>query len=47
MSQQRNYQSTYPESDLQLALSDVQSERVQSQRRAASIYNVPQRTLSN
>ena len=46
MSQQRNYQSTYPESDLQLALSDVQSQRVQSQRRAASIYNVPQSTLS-
>ena len=46
MSQQRDNQSTYPESDLQLALFDVQSQRVQSQRRAASIYNVPQRTLS-
>ena len=47
MSQQRDNQLTYPESDLQLALFDIQSQRVQSQRRAASIYNVPQRTLSN
>jgi hypothetical protein len=46
MSQQHNYLSTYPESDLQLALFDIQSQRVQSQRRAASIYNVPRRTLS-
>jgi len=47
MSQQRNHQLTYPESHLQLALFDIQSQRVQSQRRAASIYNVPQRTLSH
>ena len=47
MSQQRNYLSTYSELDLQLALFDIQSQRVQSQRRAAAIYNVPQRTLSD
>ena len=47
MSQQRNYLSTYSESDLQLALFDVQSQRVQSINRAAIIYNVPQRTLSD
>ena len=46
MSQQRDHQLTYPESDLQLALFDIQSQRVQSQRRAASIYNMPQSTLS-
>ena len=47
MSQQRNYLSTYSELDLQLALFDVQSQRVQSINRAAIIYNVPQRTLSD
>ena len=47
MSQQRNYLSTYSKSDLQLALFDVQSQRVQSINRAAIIYNVPQRTLSD
>ena len=47
MSQQRSYLSTYSESDLQLALSDIQSQRVQSQQRAAAIYNVPQSTLSD
>jgi hypothetical protein len=47
MSQQRNTQKTYPKVDLQLALSNIISQRVQSQRRAAVIYNVPQRTLSN
>lgn len=47
MSQQRTTQTSYTESDLQLALFDIQSKRVKSQRRAASIYNVPQRTLSH
>jgi hypothetical protein len=47
MSQQRSYQSSYSESDLQLALYDIISKRVPSQRRAAAIYNVPQRTLSH
>ena len=47
MSQQRNYLSTYSALDLQLALFDVQSQRVQSINRAAIIYNVPQRTLSD
>jgi hypothetical protein len=45
MSQQRNTQSTYTKSDLQLALFDILSQRVQSVNRAAAIYNVPQRTL--
>jgi hypothetical protein len=46
MPQQRNTQSSYNEADLQLALFDINSRRVQSQRRAAAIYNVPQSTLS-
>jgi hypothetical protein len=47
MSQQRNQQKTYTEADLQLALSNICSQRVQSQRRAATIYSVPQRTISH
>lgn len=47
MSQQRTSQSSYTEADLQLALFDIQSQRVQSQRRAISIYNVPRSTLSD
>ena len=47
MAQQRTSQTSYPESDLQLALFDIQSQRVQSQRRAISIYNVPRSTLSD
>ena len=46
MSQQRNTQSSYTEADLQLALLDIKFQRVSSQRRAAAIYNVPQRVLS-
>ena len=46
MAQQRTTRTSYTESDLQLALFDIQSQRVQSQRRAAAIYNVPQSTLS-
>jgi hypothetical protein len=47
MTQQRTSQTSYPESDLQIALFDIQSQRVQSQRRAASIYNVPRTTLQD
>ena len=47
MPQQRTTQTLYTEADLQLALFDIQSQRVKSQRRAASIYNVPQSTLSD
>ena len=47
MSQPRDSRLTYNESDLQLALLDVQSQRIQSQKCAAAIYNVPQRTLSD
>ena len=46
MSQQHHHLLTYPESDLQLALFDIENKRVKSQNRAASIYNVPRRTLS-
>ena len=45
MSQQRNTQTVYTKSDLQLALFDFKSQRVRSQRRAAAIYNVPRTTL--
>ena len=47
MTQQRLSQTSYPESDLQIALFDFQSQRVKSQRRTASIYNVPRTTLQD
>ena len=47
MPQQRIAKTFYTEADLQLALFDIQSQRVKSQRRAASIYNVPRKTLSD
>jgi hypothetical protein len=45
MSQQRKTQLSYTEADLQLALFDIRSQRVQSIRQAAAIYNVPEQTL--
>jgi hypothetical protein len=45
MPQPRNIQRTYTESDLQLAILDIDSRRFQSNARAALIYNVPRRTL--
>ncbi|KAF7571217.1 hypothetical protein PtrM4_112190 [Pyrenophora tritici-repentis] len=47
MTQQRTSQTLYSELDLQIALFDIQSKRVKSQRRAASIYNVPRTTLQD
>ena len=45
MSQQQNTQPVYTEADVQLAISDIKSQHIQSQRRAAAIYNIPRRTL--
>ncbi|KAJ8107447.1 hypothetical protein OPT61_g8861 [Boeremia exigua] len=45
MSQQRSSQLPYNESDIQLALFDLRSQRVKSVKRAAAIYNVPRTTL--
>ena len=47
MPQQHNTKSTYTEADLQLALSDINSQRVQSSYRAARIYNLPESTLKH
>ena len=47
MPQQRTTQTLYTKSDLQIALFNIQSQRVKSQRRATSIYNVPRTTLQD
>jgi hypothetical protein len=45
MSQQHNAPKAYTEADIQLTISDIQSERFKSERRAAAIYNVPRTTV--
>lgn len=45
MSQPQQSQKTYTEADLQLAISDINAQRVRSVNQAADIYNVPRRTL--
>ena len=47
MSQQRNTQSSYTEADIQLAISDIQFQRVRGYRSTTRIYKVPQSTLSD
>ena len=45
MPQPRKQQITYTEGDLQLAIQDINSQQLLSERRAAAIYKVPRRTL--
>jgi hypothetical protein len=45
MSQQRNGQKAYPERDIFLAISSLNSKQVQSERRAAAIFNAPKSTI--
>jgi hypothetical protein len=45
MPQQRNIRRVYTEGDLQLAIQDINSKQLQSNKSAAAIYNVPRRTL--
>jgi hypothetical protein len=47
MSQQPNSLSASKEARLQLTLQAIQRDATLSQRRAAAIYNVPQRSISN
>ena len=47
MSQPRRSQITYNQSDFQLALFDINSQRVRSVKRAAKVYNIPRTTLSH
>src|SRR4051794_6010326 len=37
----------YTEADINLALSDITSQKIPSQRRAAAIYNIPQSTFND
>jgi membrane-bound lytic murein transglycosylase MltF len=45
MSQQRKLSKTYTEGDIQLAIQDIDSEQIQSVKRAAAIYKVPQTSV--
>lgn len=45
MYQQHYTKNTYTEADIQLALSDLQNQRIQSVKQAARIYNIPKSTL--
>jgi hypothetical protein len=45
MSQQQQALRLYTEGDVQLAISDIQSNQVKSLRRAEAIYSVPRRTI--
>ncbi len=47
MSQPRQSQKTYTEADIQLAISDIKAQRVRSVQKAAAIYNIPRKTLSD
>jgi hypothetical protein len=45
MPQQRNIRKVYTKGDLQIAIQDINSKQLQSNKSAAAIYNVPRRTL--
>jgi hypothetical protein len=45
MSQQRKLSKTYTEGDIQLAIQDIDSEQIQSVKRAAAIYKVPRTSV--
>jgi len=47
MSQSRRSQITFNQSDFQLALFDINSQRVRSVKRATEVYNIPRITLSH
>jgi hypothetical protein len=45
MSQQHQLKKTYSKADVQLAISDIQTQQIRTLRRAESVYNVPRRTI--
>ena len=47
MLQQRNAQHTYTEGDIFLAISDITSQQIQSERRAAVVHLVPRTTVQD
>jgi hypothetical protein len=47
MSQQRQAQKTYTEADIQLVISDIKLQQIQSERRAAAVYKVPRTTVQH
>jgi hypothetical protein len=47
MSQQHNVQKAYTEGDIFIAISNILSKQIKSERRAAAVYNVPRSTIQN
>jgi hypothetical protein len=47
MSQQQNVRKTYTEGDIYIAISDIRSKQIQSERRAAEVYSVPWTTIQH
>jgi hypothetical protein len=47
MSQPHRIQRSYTKGNLQLTILDLNSQQIQSSKRAATTYNVPRRTLIN
>ncbi len=47
MPQQRNVQKTYTEGDVFIAISDITSKQIRSERRAAAVHKVPRSTIQD
>ena len=47
MSQQQKVRKTYTEGDIYIAISDIRSKQIQSERRAAEVYSVPRTTIQH
>jgi hypothetical protein len=47
MSQQQNVRKTYTEGDIYIAISDIGSKQIRSERRAAEVYSIPQTTIQD
>jgi hypothetical protein len=47
MSQQQNVCKTYTEGGIYIAISDIKSKQIQSERRAAEVYSFPRMTIQD
>ena len=47
MSQQQNARKTYTEGDIYIAISDINSKQIRSERRAAEVYSIPRTTIQD
>jgi hypothetical protein len=47
MSQQQNVRKTYTEDHIYIAISDIKSEQIQSERHAAEVYSISQTMIQD